>query len=73
MITEKIINSVIAEEIKLLKESTLYFYKKGDYLYPMGNGAEIIGKNKITWDEFEFGLSQRLVKNGYRIAINGDI
>jgi len=61
------------QQLRLLSEGTICFIKNGDYLYPMGNGAEIIGKDKISMDEFEFGLSQKLIRNGYRIAINGDI
>ena len=57
----------------IINSNTLYFIKKGNMLYPMGKAKDIIGKNKITYDEFDFGLSQKLVKNGYKIAINGDI
>ena len=33
--------------------------------------AEILQKRVITREQFEFGISQRLVKDGYRIAITG--
>lgn len=62
----------ISEEINL-GNNTLNFIKQGDILYPMGKAKDIIGKDKITYDEFDFGLSQKLVKNGYKIAINGDV
>lgn len=55
------------------RNNTLNFVRQGDILYPMGKAKDIIGKNKVTWDEFDFGLSQKLVKNGYKIAVKGDI
>ena len=55
------------------ENKTLHFFKKGDILYPMGNTKEVIGKDKVSYDAFDFGLSQNLVKKGYKIAISGDI
>ena len=52
-----------------LKEGVLYFIQRNGKLYPMGNAKNIIGKDSITWDEFDCGISQKLIKHGYKIGI----
>ena len=53
--------------------STLRFRKVGNTLYGDKETSKIVGKESVSYDAFDFGLSQRLVKQGYKIAISGDI
>jgi hypothetical protein len=57
--------------IALNDSSTLRMTKRGNCLVCDDKTSEILHKRVITWEQFEFGISQRLVKQGYRIAIQG--
>ena len=57
--------------IVLNDNSTLRMTKQGNSLVCDEKTSEILQKRVITWEQFEFGISQMLVKMGYRIAIQG--
>lgn len=57
--------------IKLHDSSTLRMTKHDNILECDEKTAEILQKRVITWEQFKYGISQRLVREGYRIAITG--
>ena len=58
--------------IKVIKDSsTLRMTKQGNSLICDVKTSKILHKRVITMEQFENGISQLLVKKGYRIAIKG--
>lgn len=57
--------------IELKDTSTLRMTKQGNSLVCDEKTSNILHKRVITLEQFEYGISQRLVKMGYRIAIEG--
>ena len=60
---------ITERQILFLKENALYFIQRNGKLYPMGSARKLIDKDSITWDEFDYGISQKLIKMGYKIGI----